>query len=464
MVEPFTILAVDDEETMLRVLNRTLSGAGFAVETFSDGKAARDRLRRGGIDLMVTDLTMPEINGFALLEEARAMDPEFVVIVITAFSSVESAVKAMKLGAYDFIPKPFDPEHLLLVVQRAIDNRKLRQENIGLKKVLSERDHLGRIIGVSPAIDQVRRMIDKVKTTDGTVLITGESGTGKELVARAIHYGSGRATKNFVPINCGALPDQLLESELFGYEKGAFSGAVAQKIGLLQLADRGTLFLDEVGTISPMMQVKLLRFMQDRSFMRLGGTDLIQVDVRVLAATNEDLAKAVKTGSFRRDLYYRLNVITIEVPPLRQRLDDIPLLCRHFLDRHVGKTKREISGITPEAMKVLQVHPWEGNVRELENCIEHAVTLSEGEMIDIYDLPPAVRNSKAWHPDGHDPAGAPLNLSLAELEALHIQRVLEYVAGNKSQAARILGIDYTTMLRKLKKIGSDEPDGGEQTG
>ncbi|MDF1578547.1 MAG: sigma-54 dependent transcriptional regulator [Desulfobulbales bacterium] len=461
MPEPFTILAVDDEETMLRVLNRTLTGAGFVVETCADGGAARDRLRGGGIDLLVTDLTMPGLDGFALLAEAHAFDPEIIVIVITAFSSVESAVKAMKLGAYDFIPKPFDPEHLLLVVQRAFDNRKLRQENIGLRKVLSERDHLGRIVGVSRAINEVKRLIDKVKATDGTVLISGESGTGKELIARAIHYGSPRAAGNFVPINCGALPDQLLESELFGYEKGAFSGATARKIGLLQLADGGTLFLDEVGTVSPMMQVKLLRFLQDRSFMRLGGTELVQVDVRVLAATNEDLAEAVKAGGFRRDLYYRLNVITITAPPLRERLEDILLLCRHFLDRHAEKLKRKITGITPEALEMLQAHPWEGNVRELENCIEHAVTLSEGETIEICDLPPALRNA-AVGDSGCAFDTLPLTCSLADLEALHIRRVLEHVGGNKSQAAKILGIDYTTLLRKLKNIAPEETAGEER--
>jgi len=462
MSEPFTILAVDDEETMLRVLKRTLAAAGFMVETFADGKAARERLRQGGIDLIVTDLMMPELDGFGLLEAARAVDPEIIIIVITAFSSVESAVKAMKLGAYDFIPKPFDPEHLLLVVQRAIDNKKLKQENIGLKKVLSERDHLGRIIGASLAINQVKGLIDKVKATDGTVMVTGESGTGKELVARAIHYGSKRAAASFVPINCGALPDELLESELFGYEKGAFSGAVARKIGLLQLADGGSLFLDEVGTISPMMQVKLLRFLQDRSLMRLGGNELIQVDVRVLAATNEDLAEAVKAGTFRRDLYYRLHVITVDVPPLRDRREDILPLCRHFLVLHAARLGRRIVGFTSKAMEALQAHPWEGNVRELENCIECAVTLSEGEVIDLGDLPPAIRDSSPWPAAGCDQGREPLNLSLAELEALHIRRVLEQVAGNKSQAAKILDIDYTTMLRKLKKNNQALESGTEE--
>jgi len=452
--QKLSILAVDDEETMLRILNRSLSAAGFPVETRNDSGAALARLQQGGIDLLITDLTMPGLDGFALLTEAKAINPEIMVIVITAFSSVESAVRAMKLGAWDFVPKPFDPEHLLLVVQRAVNNRRLLQENIGLKRVLAERGHLGRIIGVSPAISQVKRLIDKVKETDGTVLITGESGTGKELIAQAIHVGSRRATARFVPINCGALPDELLESELFGYEKGAFTGAVAKKIGLLQVADQGTLFLDEVGTISPMMQVKLLRFLQDRSFMRLGGNEPVQVDLRVLAATNEDLPEAVKAGAFRKDLYYRLNVLTIEAPPLRQRSEDIPLLCRHFLALHAKKAGRTPPGISEEALSALKAHQWEGNVRELENCMEWAVTMSEGKQIELADLPLAVRESTATA--GCGPVCLPCDLSLAELEAIHIGRVLDHVGGNKSRAAKILGIDYTTMLRKLKRTPEKE--------
>ncbi|HCC54407.1 MAG TPA: hypothetical protein DEQ20_05715 [Desulfobulbaceae bacterium] len=450
--EPFTILAVDDEETMVRILRRTLSGAGFAVETCNEANAGLTRLQEGGIDLLITDLMMPKVDGFALLEAAKAADPETIVIVITAFSSVESAVKAMKLGAYDFIPKPFDPEHLLLVVQRAIDNRLLRQENLGLKKVLAERDHQSRIIGVSRAVNQMRQFIDKVKDSEGTVLITGESGTGKELVARAIHNGSRRAGGAFVPINCGALPDELLESELFGYEKGAFSGAINRKIGLLQMADHGTLFLDEVGTISQMMQVKLLRFLQDRSFMRLGGNDLLRVEVRVLAATNENLVAAIKAGSFRRDLYYRLNVITVDVAPLRDRREDIPLLCRHFLEMHVRRAGKKINGLADEAMKMLMSQTWEGNVRELENCLEYAVAMCEGEQINVRDLPPGIFNAPFESPDSSQTSNQAC-LSLTELEAMHIRRVMDSVGGNKSQAAKILGIDYTTMLRKLKRAG-----------
>lgn len=450
MADRIKVLAVDDEETMLRILKRTLENEGFSVETCADSTQALARFQRGGIELIITDLMMGQLDGFALLEQALKIDKDVIVIVITAFSSVESAVKAMKLGAYDFIPKPFDPEHLLLIVQRALENKRLRQENIDLKKELSGQDELHKIIGASKAINEVKHLIDKVKATDSTVLITGESGTGKELVARAIHTGSSRVMKNFVPINCGALPDDLLESELFGYEKGAFTGAAGRKIGLLQLADGGTLFLDEAETISPMMQVKLLRFLQDRSFMRLGGNDLVQVDVRILAATNENLLDAVKAGTFRRDLYYRLHVITIEVPPLRQRREDIPLLCRYLLAKQSARTAKSIRGLSQDVLDFLQRQPWEGNVRELENCIESTVTFCEGEMIEMQDLPAEMVVSAGASRQSR-PANNALEMSLADLEALHIKRVLDSVKGNKSQASKILGIDYTTMLRKLKK-------------
>jgi len=374
MANPCHIIAIDDEATMLRVISRTFNGPGFAVETFSDPAQAISRLREGPVDLVITDLMMPGIDGFTVLAEAKAVDPGIIVIVITAFSSVESAVKAMKCGATDFLPKPFDPDHLQLVVERALENRALRRENLDLKLELDERQHLQHIIGVSPPAQAMKALINKVKETDGTVLITGESGTGKELVAQAIHQGSRRRQRRFVPINCGALPDQLLESELFGYEKGAFSGAVSRKKGLLELADQGTLFLDEIGAISPMMQVKLLRFLQEKTFMRLGGLEVVQVDVRVLAATNEDLLAKIQADTFRRDLYYRLNVLTIAVPPLRERREDIPLLVRFFLDTYRKRLGKEVTGINEAALALLIAAPWEGNVRELENQIERAIT------------------------------------------------------------------------------------------
>ncbi|GAB4336902.1 MAG: sigma-54 dependent transcriptional regulator [Desulfobulbaceae bacterium] len=448
MSDAVRIVAIDDEQTMLRVLKRTLEGEGYATETFSEPETALEHLRGNRADLLITDLMMEGIDGFVVLERALRLDPDMVVIVITAFSSVESAVRAMRLGACDFIPKPFDPEHLLLVVQRALENRRLRRENIGLKQELSRRHHLDAIIGVSESIREVKSLIEKVKNTDATVLITGESGTGKELVARAIHEGSKRCEAPFVPINCGALPDDLLESELFGYEKGAFTGAVSRKPGLLELGDTGTVFLDEVGGVSPMMQVKLLRFLQEKSFMRLGGGEQLQVDVRILAATNEDLPEKILKGTFRKDLFYRLNVIAIRVPPLRERREDIRLLARFFLDKYVHAAGKRIDGFAPEAEELLAGAEWEGNVRELENAVERAVTLCDGSRITVEDLSLAQGRIAGGATQG----GFSPDLSLAEVEALHIRSVLEATGGNKTRAARVLGIDYTTLLRKLKTI------------
>ena len=306
---------------------------------------------------------MPDMDGFKVAESAHSIDKEIIVIVITAHSSIESAVRAVRAGAYDFIPKPFDPEQIQIVVRRAVETRNLKLENIVLKKQIEAAPHPVEIIGTSLAMRQVFGMIEKVKNTDGTILLIGESGAGKELVARAIHCNSKRAEKPFVPINCGALPDELLESELFGYEKGAFTGAVNRKTGLFETAEGGSVFLDEVSSISPMMQVKLLRFLQERSFMRLGGKDLIPVEVRIIAATNEDLKESVDKGSFRKDLYYRLNVIPVEIPPLRERKDDIPLLIRHFIKKFSGRLDKNIKGITKEAEELLIRYKWEGNVR-----------------------------------------------------------------------------------------------------
>jgi DNA-binding NtrC family response regulator len=402
------------------------------------------------VDVLITDLMMPGIDGLNVIERTRAIDKDIVIIVITAYSSVESAVRAIRAGAYDFIPKPFDPEHLLIILRRAIEARNLRIENIGLKKRLDGTDR--EIIGNSQAIRYVLSMIEKVRNTDGTVLLIGESGVGKELIARAIHSKSKRSDYPFIPINCGALPDELLESELFGYEKGAFTGAINRKIGLFEAADKGTVFLDEVSSISPMMQIKLLRFLQERTFMRLGGKETISVDVRVIAATNEDLRESVEKGIFRKDLYYRLNVIPIEVPPLRERRDDIPLLIRHFIKRFSTRMERDVT-ISKEAEDVLLRYKWDGNVRELENVIERAITITEDDIIGLDDLPSEVFNNKEGHVD--KTSIYPEELTLSEVERLHIENVLRATGGNKSRAARRLGIDYSTLLRKLKSMGID---------
>ena len=445
------IIAIDDEETMLRILRRSLEPEGYVVETFTDPGEALKRIENGAsADIVITDLMLPEMDGFRILEKVRSIDRDIMVIVITAFSSVESAVKAIKAGAYDFIPKPFDPEHIALVVKRAIETRDLRLENIGLRKLLAGIPAAGELVGASRAMRQVFGMIEKVKDTDGTVLIMGESGVGKELVARAIHTSSKRTTGPFIALNCGALPDELLESELFGYEKGAFTGAVSRKTGLFEAAQGGTFFLDEVSSISPMMQVKLLRVLQERSFMRLGGKDTVNVDVRIIAATNEDLKEAVDKGTFRKDLYYRLNVVPIEIPPLRERRDDIPLLIRHFIDRYGQKTEKKIIGISKDAETLLLRHRWEGNVRELENIIERAITVTDDDVIGTDDIPAEVKADIQRTPEEVSPYQP--ELSLFDVERLHIESVLKVSNNNKSKAARILGIDYTTLLRKLKAM------------
>lgn len=437
---------------MLRILRRTLEPEGFLVETFLNGRDAIGKLKNGGTaDVIITDMMLPGgMDGLTVVEEARTIDKEIMVIVITAHSSIESAVAAVKAGAYDFIPKPFDPEHILLVVKRAIETRSLRIENVGLKKRLAEASPSREIVGTSQAMTQVFSMINKVKDTDGTVLVIGESGVGKELVARAVHDKSKRATRPFVALNCGALPDDLLESELFGYEKGAFTGASRRKQGLLETAEGGTVFLDEVSSISPMMQVKLLRFLQERTFMRLGGNETISVDVRVIAATNEDLKEAVDRGAFRKDLYYRLNVIPIEIPPLRERRDDIPLLVRHFIAKYSLKMGKNIAGASKEAEELLIRYKWEGNVRELENIIERAITVTDDAIIGLDDLPDEIRTSAERMEKTRSPYD--VDLSLYDVEKLHIKTVLAQTQGNKSRAARMLGIDYSTLLRKLKTM------------
>ncbi|RMG70607.1 MAG: sigma-54-dependent Fis family transcriptional regulator, partial [Nitrospirae bacterium] len=391
-VEDIEIMVIDDEPAMLRVIKKTLEQEGFSVSAFSDARDALKKLKEHNPFLIITDLMMPQMDGFSFIERAKGLNNEVMIIVITAYSSIETAVKAMKAGAYDFIPKPFDPDHLVLVVKRAVENRLLRLENIGLRERLEGRDFLDDIIGLSETIQSIKDTVRKIRNTDANVLITGESGTGKELVARAIHFGSRRKDAPFLPINCGALPEELLESELFGYKRGAFTGATSDKKGLLEIAHGGTVFLDEVESISLKIQVKLLRFLQDRTFIPLGDNTAREVDIRVIAATNEDLNEAIREGRFRKDLYYRLNVIPINIPPLRERREDIPLLVRHFINRFNHREGRQIRGISDEAMKALTGYNWDGNVRELENTLERVMILSEGPVIGFDDLPEEIRN------------------------------------------------------------------------
>lgn len=452
MDKPVRVIAIDDEETMLKIIRRSLEPEDYIVETFGNAEDAIKRLGSGEpVDIVITDLMLPDADGFQITEKALSVDRDIMVIVITAYSTVESAVRAIKTGAYDFIPKPFDPEHMLIVVKRAVQTRNLKLENIGLRKQLAFSPYAGEIIGSSQAMREVFSLIEKVKDTDGTVLIIGESGVGKELVARAIHYRSKREKNPFIAINCGALPDELLESELFGYEKGAFTGAINRKTGLFEAAEDGTVFLDEVSSISPMMQVKLLRFLQERSFMKLGGKETITVDVRLIAATNEDLKEAIEKGLFRKDLYYRLNVIPVEIPPLRERKDDIPLLIRHFIKRFSLKLDKKIAGINRDAEELLIRYKWEGNVRELENIIERAITITDNDNIGVDDLPEEIKTNIKHTEQTASPY--PSDLTLFDIEKLHIESVLKAANGNKSKAARMLGIDYSTLRRKLNSMG-----------
>src|SRR5499433_3282086 len=390
MAEPATLLVADDDPGLRESLERTLTREGYRVVLASDGRAALERVQAGGVDLIVTDLRMPGLTGLELLRAAKAIMPDVDVILLTAFGTVEEAVKAMKDGAYDFLTKPFRREQLIKLVDKALERRDLIEQNKALKKQLEDIRAKGQMIGSSPAYRRMLSLVEQIADSSATILIQGESGAGKELVARTIHERSGRRAGPFVAVNCAALPETLLESELFGYEKGAFTGAAGRKEGRFELADGGTLFLDEVADLSPVTQPKILRVLQEGEFDRLGGTRSIKIDVRLVAASNQDLAQLVKERRFREDLFYRLNVITVHVPPLRERREDIPLLAQHFLRVYAAKNNRRLEGLTDDALKRLEAYAWPGNVRELENVIERGVVLARGSQMDVADLLPEI--------------------------------------------------------------------------
>ena len=390
MAEPATLLVADDDPGLRESLERTLTREGYRVVLASDGRAALERVQAGGVDLIVTDLRMPGLTGLELLRAAKAIMPDVDVILLTAFGTVEEAVKAMKDGAYDFLTKPFRREQLIKLVDKALERRDLIEQNKALKKQLEDIRAKGQMIGSSPAYRRMVSLVEQIADSSATILIQGESGAGKELVARTIHERSGRRNGPFVAVNCAALPETLLESELFGYEKGAFTGAASRKEGRFELADGGTLFLDEVADLSPVTQPKILRVLQEGEFERVGGTRTIRVDVRIVTATNQDLAQLVRDKRFREDLYYRLNVITVTTPPLRDRREDIPVLAQHFLRVYAAKNNRVLEGFTDEALGCLEAYRWPGNVRELENVVERAVVLARGAVIEAANLPPNV--------------------------------------------------------------------------
>ncbi len=441
-----TILVVDDEPELCTALSKLLRRNGYQVLTALNGEEGLDMLRRHEVHLVLSDLVMPRVDGLDLLKATQVVSPGTEVVIITGHGTIEAAVGAMKLGAYDFIEKPFTTATTLNVVRKALEKQRLRAENVELKRQLEEIQGKHDIIGKSEVMRRTVETARQVATSSATVLLQGESGTGKEIFATAIHRWSDRAKLPLVKLSCAALPETLLEAELFGYEKGAFTGAVARRKGRFEIAHRGTLFLDEVGEMSPTIQVKLLRVLQEGVFERLGGNESIEADVRIIAATNANLAEMVRQGRFREDLYYRLNVINIELPALRERGGDIVLLANYFLQVYNQKNNKEISGFTQPAVEVLTRYSWPGNVRELENCIERSVVLSKGPFIDVDVLPPTVIAGKTWY----DSIAIPLGTSLAEAELKLIRATLASCGGDKEVAANILGIASRTIYRKIK--------------
>ncbi|MBI4699241.1 MAG: sigma-54-dependent Fis family transcriptional regulator [Nitrospirae bacterium] len=451
------ILIIDDEQSVRDLLTDFLQTKGFEVQSVADGRSGINLLTEDKFDIFLLDIMMPDMTGLDVLKELSALKINLPSIVITAFGTVQTAVDAMKLGAFDYITKPFILDDILIAINRAINVSKLQNENIKLKKELKKEYGFNKIIGTSPQIQDVIKFIEKIADTDSTVLITGESGTGKELVAKTLHYYSSRAQKSFVPLNCASIPKDILESELFGHEKGAFTGAINTRIGRFELANFGTLFLDEIGDMPPALQAKLLRVLQEKEFERVGGVRTIKVDVRIIAATNKDLEKAVKDGEFREDLYYRLNVIPIHLPPLREIKEDIPLLVGHFVNEIAKKKKKELPKLSGEVLDCLSEYGWPGNVRELENLLERLIVLKEGDVITAEDLPERLRISRPLsHPASTRNfslplGGVDLNLVLDEMEKNMILQAMEISDGVKSKAASLLGLNRTTLIEKMKK-------------
>ena len=454
MTEAKRILIVDDEQSMCEMLAILLKKEGLEVGTAGSRAEAADHLRRGPVDLVLTDVQLPDGDGLEILRHVKSASPETAVVVMTAYGTTEMAVAARKLGAEAYILKPFDVDELRIVVRDALANRSLREEVVRLKREVGQAYGLDRVIGVSQVMASLFEMVRAIAPTSSTVLVTGESGTGKELVARAIHGLSGRADGPFVSINCGALPDTLLESELFGHVKGAFTDARQGKKGLFETAHRGTLFLDEVGETSPPMQVKLLRALQERRIRPVGGTEEIDVDVRVIAATNTPLESLVEQKRFREDLYYRLQVIPIRTPPLRERREDIPLLAQHFLERFARDMGKRVAKISEEAMRQLQSYDFPGNVRELENVIERAVAFETTEAVMPERLPEAVRRPGRPGPLPTIGDGFSLDAYLLSVEAQLLGEALERGAGDRAEAARLLGVSPRSLRYLLQKHGA----------
>ena len=452
--EKQSILVVEDEAKLRRLVELQLMEDGFVTSSAPDAETALDLLNKQTFDLIVTDFKLPGMTGLEFLHEVKNINANVPVIMMTAYGTVESAVDAMKAGASDYVLKPFSLAELILVIRKELATHQLREENRSLREALGRRYEYKNIVARSDKMQAVLALVERVAPSNSTVLIGGESGVGKDLIARAIHEHSHRAHGPFIKINSTAIPETLLESELFGYEKGAFSGAATSKPGKFELADKGTLFLDEIGDVPAAIQVKLLRVLQEREFERLGGTKTIKVDVRLIAATNRDLRAALEEGTFREDLYYRLNVVAIDIPPLREHKDDIPALANYFLLKFSQESEKKLGSITPAAMKILIDHHWPGNVRELQNVIERAVTLSAGSTLDVDDIHLDKPRQRAATEAS---SGLPEGMTLEQWEDEMIREALRKAEGNKSQAARALGLSRNALRYRLSKMGVADP-------
>ena len=448
------VLIVDDEKSMRDLLSITLEKEGYDVETAAGGELAIEMLHREMVDAVITDLRMPKVDGLQVLRAAKESSPDIAVIVITAVASTETAVEAMKLGAYDYITKPFKLDEVNLIVRNALERKRLRDENLYLRRQLETQHRFENIIGKSARIAEVFDTIRKIADSPSTAMITGESGTGKELVARAIHFNSYRRDKPFMSVNCGAIPEGLMESELFGHVRGAFTGAVSNKVGLFSAAEGGTLFLDEITEIPPLLQVKLLRAIQLREIRRVGDTKDMKTDVRLIAASNRDLEGAVQDGILREDLFYRLNVIPIQLPALRERREDIPLLIAHFLQKFSKELGKDVRAVAPEAMAVLERYHWPGNIRELENVLERAIVLGGADMVGVESLPESVRRErpvKGLESVEIPEDGLDLEATLDAIEGRYLQRALDRTGGVQTKAAELLKMTFRQFRYKLQK-------------
>ena len=445
------LLVADDDAVARDLLVEVLTREGYRVRAAEGGEACVRIAESEPIDLALVDLRMADLDGLDVLARLSALEPPVPVLILTAFATVDTAIQAIRAGAYDYLSKPFRIEEIKLAVRRALETQRLQRENLQYRQALRERDRVENLVGHSPAMVELYRTIARVAPLDTTVLIQGETGTGKELVARAIHQASPRGQRPFTVVDCAALPETLVESELFGHEKGAFTGATQSRRGLLEAAAGSTCLLDEVGELTPPLQARLLRVLQERVIRRVGGTEPIPVDVRIIAATNRDLRKLVDEGRFREDLFYRLNVVTIHVPPLRERAEDVPLLAQHFLRRAAAAAGKTVVGLTREALDLLAAYPWPGNVRELEHVIERAVVLTTSTLLTPEDLPPELR-PMAPAPPADRPAR---RKTLEELKRWYVEQVLAETGGNKARAAEILGIDRRTLYRILSRTGEE---------